>query len=166
MRYFLDTEYLDDGTSTELVSIGLVADDGREFFAVSSEFDAQTASKWVRENVLSLLPARDDPVWMPRKAVRHNVEEFVGQYPEFWSVCAAWDWYLLVRLFGGLNDLPATWPMACWDLWQWALHLGDPALPTHAGREHHALEDARWHKVVYDALDAEAKKRQAVMPRL
>ena len=30
MRYFYDTEFIEDGTTIELVSIGVVAEDGRE----------------------------------------------------------------------------------------------------------------------------------------
>ena len=39
MRIFYDTEFLDDGKTIDLISIGMVAEDGRELYAVSSEFD-------------------------------------------------------------------------------------------------------------------------------
>jgi hypothetical protein len=157
LRYFIDTEYFDDCSTVELVAIGVVAEDGREFFAVSADFDDEKPSPWLRANVLPLLPPRTDSAWMGRVEIRDRLRAFVGTDAEFWSVCAEWDWYLLVRLFGGLNDLPPSWPMTCWDLWQRALHLGNPPLPKHTGREHHALEDARWHKQVYEAL-AEAER--------
>ena len=54
MRYFYDTEFIEDGSTIELVSIGIVAEDGREYYAVSTEFDASNANEWVRENVLNL----------------------------------------------------------------------------------------------------------------
>ena len=44
MRYFYDTEFIEDGSTIELVSIGIVAEDGREFYAVSTEFDASNAN--------------------------------------------------------------------------------------------------------------------------
>ena len=46
MRYFYDTEFIEDGSTIELVSIGIVAEDGREFYAVSTEFDASNANEW------------------------------------------------------------------------------------------------------------------------
>ena len=39
MRYFYDTEFIDNGRIIDLISIGVVAEDGREFYAVSTEFD-------------------------------------------------------------------------------------------------------------------------------
>ena len=41
-RYFYDCEFIEDGRTIELVSIGVVAQDGREFYAVSTEFDPDT----------------------------------------------------------------------------------------------------------------------------
>ena len=52
VRYFYDCEFIEDGTTIELVSIGVVAEDGREFYAVSTEFDPGKAGPWVRANVL------------------------------------------------------------------------------------------------------------------
>ena len=35
-RYFYDTEFIEDGTTIDLVSIGVVDETGREFYAVST----------------------------------------------------------------------------------------------------------------------------------
>ena len=35
MRYFYDTEFLEDGETIDLISIGIVAEDGREYYAVT-----------------------------------------------------------------------------------------------------------------------------------
>ena len=37
MRYFYDCEFIEDGTTIDLVSIGIVAQDGRELYLVSTE---------------------------------------------------------------------------------------------------------------------------------
>ena len=60
MRYFYDTEFIEDGRTIELVSIGIVAEDGREYYAVSTAFDPSKANAWVRENVLDKLPSPRD----------------------------------------------------------------------------------------------------------
>lgn len=54
-RYFLDTEFIEDGRTIDLISVGIVSSDGREYYAQSTEFDHRNASDWVRENVLAHL---------------------------------------------------------------------------------------------------------------
>lgn len=54
-RYFLDTEFIDDGKTIDLISIGIVCEDSREYYAQSTEFYAGHASDWVKEQVLSHL---------------------------------------------------------------------------------------------------------------
>ncbi len=55
-RFFYDTEFIEDGTTIDLVSIGVVDETGREFYAVSTQFDPGKAIPWVRRNVLDQLP--------------------------------------------------------------------------------------------------------------
>ncbi len=63
MKYFIDTEFhefkkkplFSKGTDTiELISIGIVAEDGREYYAISNDFDLKAAwdNEWLRNNVL------------------------------------------------------------------------------------------------------------------
>lgn len=37
MKYFLDTEFIEDGVTIDLISIGIVSDDGREFYACNRD---------------------------------------------------------------------------------------------------------------------------------
>lgn len=55
MRYYLDTEFVDDGKTIDLISIGIVCEDGRELYLQSVEIDQRKASEWVKENVLKQL---------------------------------------------------------------------------------------------------------------
>lgn len=63
MKYFLDQEFHERMYKPllgkkhhiiELISIGIVAEDGREYYAVCKDFDLNAAwkNKWLRENVL------------------------------------------------------------------------------------------------------------------
>ena len=52
MRYWYDTEFIDDGSTIDLISIGIVAEDGRELYLQSSEFNIDKASQWVKDNVI------------------------------------------------------------------------------------------------------------------
>lgn len=54
-RYFLDTEFIDDGKTIDVISIGLVCSDGRELYLQSCDCDPSKASQWVTDNVLGHL---------------------------------------------------------------------------------------------------------------
>lgn len=102
MNYFLDTEFL-EGTqrknffwktkpTIDLISIGIVSEDGREYYAISKEFNIKEAwnrwqprtgqgdrnymqprEYWIRENVLLpiFIELRDSHIghWMPCRSV-------------------------------------------------------------------------------------------------
>lgn len=55
-----DTEFLENGTTIELISIGMVAEDGSEYYAVNADLpaDAICKHKWLVENVWPHLPLR------------------------------------------------------------------------------------------------------------
>lgn len=64
MKYYIDTEFIEDFYTPllgkarhfiDLISIGIVAEDGREYYAISNEFNRKDASDWVKENVLNRL---------------------------------------------------------------------------------------------------------------
>lgn len=59
-RYFYDCEFIDDGFTIKLISIGIVCDDGREYYAVNADVsdDAILHNTWLRENVWPTLPTR------------------------------------------------------------------------------------------------------------
>src|SRR5205823_1344351 len=73
VRFFYDCEFVEDGRTIDLVSIGVVDENGREFYAVSTEFDESRAIPWVRENVLSQLPPPGDKVWRSRAQIREEL---------------------------------------------------------------------------------------------
>ncbi|NRQ36009.1 hypothetical protein HII36_29870 [Nonomuraea sp. NN258] len=58
MKVWYDTEFVDTGTSIELISIGLVAEDGREYYAVNSDTPRGMLGRndWLLRNVVPSLP--------------------------------------------------------------------------------------------------------------
>ncbi|MEU5091709.1 3'-5' exoribonuclease [Streptomyces sp. NPDC021356] len=58
MNLFYDLEFLEDGRTIELISIGMVTDDGREYYAVNSEapWERIRQNDWLVRNVLPSLP--------------------------------------------------------------------------------------------------------------
>ena len=171
MKYFIDTEFIESGPSRpiELISIGIVCEDGREFYRQSSEFDPSHASDWVRQNVLSKL---DGPrgEYHSLSEIASAVVEFVHppfpQWPaemspserdrfrsiEFWGYYADYDWVVFCQIFGTMMDLPKGFPMFCMDIKQLCDERGNPGLPKQGKGEHNALADARWNKAAWEFL--------------
>lgn len=50
-KYFLDTEFIEDGKTIDLISIGIVSEDGRKLYLQNAECDFSKASDWVWRNV-------------------------------------------------------------------------------------------------------------------
>lgn len=154
MKYFLDTEFIEDSKTIDLISIGIVCEDGRELYRVSTEAQLHRANEWVRANVLVHLPPYSDPVWSSRRKITCDVFDFVtGDKPIFWAYYADYDWVALCQLFGTMMDLPKNFPKYCMDLKQLSVMKGSPQHPEQEGGEHHALADARWNLQLYRFLE-------------
>lgn len=139
-RYFFDTEFIEDGCTIDLISIGIVCEDGRSYYAESSEVDWSKASQWVLDNVRPHLSGAT----CSRRTIAAEVLNFVGAIsPEFWAYYADYDWVVLCQLYGRMIDLPDGWPMFCMDFKQHACEHG-LTISKQTGTEHHALADARW----------------------
>lgn len=156
-QYFLDTEFIETFTTTgglfskrrkmhtiDLISIGIVSNDGREYFAISSDYDYSSASDWVKENVIRPLyiktvngDARNyiteanfhKQYGLSNRLIKHQILEFTHCYrdglfyrndksPKFYGYYSDYDWVLFCSLFGRMIDLPKGFPMYCIDVKQ------------------------------------------------
>jgi hypothetical protein len=176
MRYYYDTEFHEDGKTIDFISIGIVAEDGRTFYAVSNEFDTRRVAQnnWLMNNVMSSIdheqfitydgrgfPAvRDIFVTDPAAASKHEIAGeimgFIGwdHKPEFWAWYSAYDHVCLAQLFGKMSDLPPMVPMFTNDIRTLVQlsKLQPSDLPKQPQGLHNALADAKWNKVRYDYL--------------
>lgn len=147
MRYFYDTEFIEDGRTIELISIGVVAEDGREYYAVSSEFDPGRAGNWVRNHVLPKLPPPSSQLWRSRRRIRADLEQFLGvngaEPIELWAWLGAYDHVVLCQLWGTMPKLPRAIPRFTRELRQLWEDRGSPRLPPRSPDAHDALVDAR-----------------------
>lgn len=147
MRYFYDTEFIEDGSTIDLISIGVVAEDGREYYAVSSEFNPERAGSWVRTHVLPKLPPPASRLWRSRAQIRSDLETFFdidGDEPiELWAWIAAYDHVVLCQLWGPMTHLPPVIPRFTHELRQLWEERGSPKLPPRPRDAHDALVDAR-----------------------
>lgn len=153
-RYFLDTEFIDDGLTIELISIAIVADDGREYYAVSTDADHGAANEWVAANVIPHLPPRTHEAWRSRKTIGKDLVQFfrAGKTPEMWAWYSAYDYVAFCQLFGPRVLLPLGLPTICHELKQLTNQRGNPPLPKQTSIAHDALNDARWNKQVFEYL--------------
>ena len=152
MKYFLDTEFMEDGNTIDLISIGIVDERGREFYCIRHGFNASKANEWVMENVLKKL--ENDIPRYSNEQIKDRLFVFLAgdKEPEFWGYYADYDWVVFCQLFGTMMDLPKMFPMYCRDIKQLCDSLGNPKLPEEGKDEHNALADARWNKKTYEYL--------------
>lgn len=160
-RFYIDTEFDEDGRTIELISIGIVCENGAEYYAVSRDFDPAHCNDWVREHVLSHLPPAGATEWRTKREIAQEVRGFIESLttslkPEIWAYYADYDWVVLCQLFGRMVDLPPGFPMFCLDVKQEMERYGvlSRDLPPQPDKEqHHALADARWTKLAHEWLE-------------
>lgn len=147
MKFFFDTEFIEDGKTIEPISIGIVDIKGRAYYR-EFDVDLTCASPWVQENVVPHLLG----VTKSKEFIRDEIVEFVGKGKhEFWAYYADYDWVLMAQLFGTMMELPRHWPRFCMDLRQYMVHARfDVAKrPEQTGTAHNALDDALWNRMCY-----------------
>lgn len=146
MKYFIDEEFIERPSTIELISIGIVAEDGRELYLENAEADLSYADDWIKTNVLAHL--QGGSCRLSRLEIRQKILDFIGQdmKPEFYGYYSAYDWVVFCWIFGRMIDLPPHFPMYCRDFKQTMDTFGikKSDLPKQGGTEHHALADARW----------------------
>jgi hypothetical protein len=150
MRIWFDTEFIDDGKTIELLSIGMVREDGETYYAEAKEADRKKAGAWVRANVL---PKLAGPV-KPRATIAAEIRKLVGRNPEFWAYFASYDWVALSQLYGPMMKRPVRWPMNVMDVEQLRIHVGVSELPEQITPVHHALNDALWTREAWEYLSS------------
>jgi hypothetical protein len=153
VRYFYDCEFIEDGRSIDLISVGVVSEDGREYYAICTEFDETRAGEFVRKHVLPQLPSPSDKSWRSRERIREDLWEFVGagNAPvEMWAWMGAYDHVAVCGLWGAMPALPKAWPRFTREVRQEWERVGKPELPPRPEDAHHALADARWARQVFE----------------
>lgn len=131
MKIFLDSEFTGLRQDTTLISIGLVTEKGRQFYAEFTDFDRFQVDDWIQSNVIGNLNYTDSID--PKKTIQRftegahvgiagNTEGVSGALYSWleenyqmgpwqdklkiWSDCLAYDWVLFCELFGGARELP------------------------------------------------------------
>ena len=157
MLIFLDTEFTDLGPESELLSIGLISEDGlHEFYAERNDFNPSDCSGFVLAAVVPLFGQRPDAV-CTLDTLNHRLRRFVESLPVTMSVACDyfldWDFFLHAVTLGGELDLPHTVYPRRLNLTDWTSAPGFQEAAEEYFRQgnprHHALHDARAHRKGY-----------------
>jgi hypothetical protein len=158
VRCFVDTEFYEDGTTIDMISLGAVRSDGSEFYAVNRDAKLDRVSDWVRQFVLPKLPLYGDQAWKTRDQIAKDFSAFMkgsGAEPsvsEVWGYYSDYDWVVICQMYGSMIALPNHFPKFCFDLKQFSKMLGSPTHPPDPEGEHNSLVDARWNHALYAFL--------------
>lgn len=161
MRYFFDTEFNENVDPIEMISIGIVAESGRDWYGINKLYmePVSSCNDWVKANVIPVLlqPNGVGNAFVAtitnEIGLRNAIVDFIGMdtKPEFWAYYGDYDWFLLTRMFKSFDKMPKTWPQVCYDLHQFARHHGlHRNLPQKFQPVHNALADARWTKKAFE----------------
>lgn len=156
-----DTEFYEDGKTISLISIGMVAEDGREFYAISMDLPwrALREHPFLSKEVAPYLPIKPHAEGGPWDYSHpditlvthtHEIAQHVSAFikdtpdPELWAYFSAYDHVALAQLFGPMVDMPKHIPWHTNDIQQERRRLGMPKLPKQTSGHHKAIDDARW----------------------
>lgn len=183
MNIFFDTEFTGLHKDTTLISIGLIAENGRTFYAEFVDYSRVQIDDWIQRNVIdnlkfkelgSFLNTRDGNV--EAKGTKQYISKYLKEWLESFDqpiqlvsdVCH-YDMVLFIDLFGSAFDLPKNVSPVCHDLNQdIATHYtcGDDYSAFDASREqllgyevdgdkHNSLYDAKVIKYLYDKIKSD-----------
>lgn len=121
-KIFFDTEFTGLHQNTTLISIGLVSDCGKRFYAELTDYDPAQIDDWLRDNVLANLRFTDQDetptgfngnfnvqhIKGSKSRVAASLSTWVSQFEqvEIWSDCLSYDWVLFCQLWGHAFNIP------------------------------------------------------------
>lgn len=173
MNYYIDTEFWENGPHApiRLISIGIVADDGRELYMENADFDWKKVPRdhWLMENVFPNMEHGDGSRCVYSLGeIAQRITDFVtasASKPVFYGYFSSYDWVVFCQIFGRMVDLPKGFPMYPMDLKQMMKERGldsewkrkrcpDPV------NDHHALVDARWNCALHREILSTARRNE------
>ena len=136
MNLYFDTEFTGLHKNTTLISIGIVADNGKSFYAECTDYDESQCDDWIKENVIANLKFKDGQftrlsrhdderpnmnaieMRAPKEIVREQLRTWLKQFDsvQFVSDVCHYDMVLLIDLFGTAFDLPSNVSASCHDI--------------------------------------------------
>jgi len=158
MRLFLDTEFT-DLLHCELLSIGIVSEDGREFYAECSDADLSLCSDFARYGVLPQL-GQEGVAVLSEVELARDLTTWLDQFRSFGSVLICVDHPTDWELFAQLVRDGETLKVPSWlkgTSIRAAIHGRhiESYWQLYGRRAHHALHDARANRFAFARSVAE-----------
>jgi len=182
MKIFFDTEFTGLHKNTTLISIGLVDENKRTFYAEFSDYYDSQCDEWIHENVIKYLKwskeesienfatihVNDLEVYGTKEYIKTVLADWLSKYDEVELVsdCCHYDMVLFIDIFGGAFDIPSHVNQVCHDINQdIAKHFkisekeafdksreGIISNIKIEGNKHNALYDAKVIKEIYNIV--------------
>jgi len=143
MKFYLDTEFLEEPGSIDLISIGIVAETGETLYLENLDFELSRldGNDWMQKNVvpgLKYLGKFEDETMSVTSLdltgfayhadIGLHIQRWIrivqkehfdySQEIQFRAYYADYDWVVFAWLYGKMIDLPKEFPMYCYDLKQ------------------------------------------------
>ena len=136
MKIFFDTEFTGLHKNTTLISIGLVSECGKTFYAEFNDYDKNQIDEWLQNNVINNLKFKEpkngeDEYYVATRSeenkvpndlyssfsvelrdetsvIKHQLIQWLEQFGEveIWSDCLSYDWVLFNQIFGHAFNIP------------------------------------------------------------
>lgn len=122
MKVFMDLEFTGLHQQTTPISIGLVDEQGKMFYAEFNDYRHSQVDEWIEENVIknlaynhtlfALNKSKYNDISMKgtKDTVTSELRKWLSQYDqvEIWSDCLSYDWVVFNDLFGHAFNIPSN----------------------------------------------------------
>lgn len=121
-KIFFDCEFTGLHQNTTLISIGLISECGKTFYAELTDYDKLQIDDWLQKNVINNLILNENEHGLDSSSLSGNNHLFVGKtfdvklalqnwFCEFgeieiWSDCLSYDWVLFNQIWGNAFNIP------------------------------------------------------------
>lgn len=135
-KIFFDTEFTGLHQNTTLISIGLISECGKTFYAEFNDYDKNQIDDWLQKNVIANLKFKEpkkgeDEYYVATRSednktpndlyksysielrddtsnIKFQLKQWLEQFEEvvMWSDCLAYDWVLFNEIFGHAFNIP------------------------------------------------------------
>lgn len=180
-KLFFDTEFTGLHKNTDLISIGIVDENGRTFYAECTDYDKSQITPWVADNVIKNLYCNGERIIRvsenkvtacgTKDEIRDVLIDWLAEYDEvqFISDVCHYDFMLLIDLLsddGTAFGIPNNVSPVCIDINEhiakycgctsreaFDINREDLAQKTSGTLKHNALWDAMVIKYIYDIIN-------------
>lgn len=162
MLVFIDTEFTDFSPNCDLISIGLITEDGQQqFYAEVSDYKKEWTSPFVKREIFPFL-GKDHQCLVTKLQLKSRLIQWFSMLPRSVQIAcdSEYDTRLLLTIFG--KDIPKNLKLERYDLSSLiqsnVFHQAASDYQQSKGGWHHALHDAKANRLGWLAYMDHSKK--------